>query len=58
LASRLQYEGIIAEVKHFAANNQENDPNSINEVIDERTLVESSGNTLLKEGILTAPDFN
>jgi beta-glucosidase len=36
----IQSSGIIAEVKHFAANNQENDRKTINEIIDERTLRE------------------
>ena len=48
LASRLavaniegiQSTGMIANVKHYVANNQETDRGSINEVIDERTLRE------------------
>jgi beta-glucosidase len=36
----IQSVGIIAEPKHFAANNQERDRKVINEVIDERTLRE------------------
>jgi beta-glucosidase len=36
----IQSAGVIAEVKHFAANNQENDRKTINEIIDERTLRE------------------
>jgi beta-glucosidase len=36
----IQREGIIAEVKHFAANNQENNRFAVNEIIDERTLHE------------------
>ena len=36
----IQSRGVIAEVKHFAANNQENDRKTINEIIDERTLRE------------------
>jgi len=36
----LQSDGVIAEVKHFAANNQEIDRKSVNEIIDERTLRE------------------
>jgi len=36
----IQGQGIIAEVKHYAANNQENDRKIINEIIDERTLRE------------------
>jgi beta-glucosidase len=36
----LQEQRVIAEVKHYAANNQERDRKSINEVIDERTLRE------------------
>lgn len=36
----IQARGIIAEVKHYAANNQENDRKTINEIIDERALRE------------------
>jgi beta-glucosidase len=36
----IQAQGIIANVKHYAANNQETDRNSVNAVIDERTLRE------------------
>lgn len=36
----VQRHGIIAEVKHFAANNQETNRFAVNEVIDERTLEE------------------
>jgi beta-glucosidase len=36
----IQREGIIAEVKHYAANNQENNRFNVNEVIDDRTLHE------------------
>jgi beta-glucosidase len=36
----IQNEGVIAEVKHFAANSQEKDRKTINEIIDERTLRE------------------
>jgi beta-glucosidase len=36
----LQQQGIIAEPKHYAANNQENARKTINEIIDERTLRE------------------
>lgn len=36
----VQRHGIIAEVKHFAANNQETNRFAVNEVIDERTLQE------------------
>lgn len=36
----IQSQGLIAEVKHYAANNQENARNTINELIDERTLRE------------------
>lgn len=36
----IQAAGIIAEPKHYAANNQEHDRKTINEVIDERTLRE------------------
>jgi beta-glucosidase len=36
----IQSQGVIAEVKHYDANNQEADRKTINEVIDERTLRE------------------
>ena len=36
----IQGQGMIAEVKHFAANNQETDRKTINEIVDERTLRE------------------
>ena len=36
----IQSAGIIAEPKHYDANNQEHDRKTINEVIDERTLRE------------------
>lgn len=36
----IQDQGVIAEVKHYDANNQETDRNGINEIIDERTLRE------------------
>lgn len=36
----IQKQHVIAEVKHFAANSQENDRKTINEFIDERTLHE------------------
>ena len=36
----IQQQGVIAELKHFAANSQENHRKTINEVIDERTLRE------------------
>jgi beta-glucosidase len=36
----VQSEGIMAEVKHFAANNQENQRKTINVSVDERTLRE------------------
>jgi beta-glucosidase len=36
----MQQHGVIAEVKHFACNNQETDRKTINEVVDERTLRE------------------
>lgn len=36
----IQKQGVIAEVKHYAANSQETDRKTINEVIDERTLRE------------------
>jgi len=38
----IQAEGIIAEVKHYAANNQETNRKTISEIIDERTLRERS----------------
>ena len=36
----IQKEGVMANVKHYAANNQERDRLNINEIIDERTLRE------------------
>jgi beta-glucosidase len=36
----IQSHGVIANVKHFAANNQETDRDSVNELIDPRTLQE------------------
>lgn len=36
----IQKEGVMANVKHYAANNQETDRLKINEIIDERTLRE------------------
>jgi beta-glucosidase len=36
----IQSQGVIADVKHFAANNQETDRSTVNELIDERTLHE------------------
>ncbi len=36
----IQSQGIIAEVKHYAANNQENNRFAVNEVVDDRTLHE------------------
>lgn len=36
----IQKEGVIAEVKHYAANSQEADRKTVNEIIDERTLRE------------------
>jgi beta-glucosidase len=36
----IQGQGVIADVKHYAANNQEIDRNTINELIDDRTLHE------------------
>ncbi|GAA4623483.1 glycoside hydrolase family 3 C-terminal domain-containing protein [Actinoallomurus vinaceus] len=36
----IQAQGVIAEIKHYAANNQETDRKTINEVIDERALRE------------------
>src|SRR5690348_6091953 len=58
--------GIIAEPKHYAANNQERDRKTVNEVIDERTLREiylPAFEAVVKEGdagaIMTAyPSIN
>ncbi len=36
----IQEQGVMAEPKHYAANNQETDRKKINEIIDERTLRE------------------
>lgn len=36
----IEAQGIIAEVKHYAANNQEADRKTVNEIVDERTLRE------------------
>ncbi|OLB75405.1 MAG: glycosyl hydrolase, partial [Actinobacteria bacterium 13_2_20CM_2_71_6] len=36
----VQAQGVLAEAKHYAANNQENQRKTINEIIDERTLRE------------------
>jgi beta-glucosidase len=36
----IQQQGVMAEVKHFSANSQENNRKTINETIDERTLRE------------------
>src|SRR5262249_50939144 len=36
----IQSQGVIANAKHFAANNQETDRTTVNELIDERTLHE------------------
>jgi beta-glucosidase len=36
----IQSQGIIAEAKHYAANNQEADRKTVNEIVDERTLRE------------------
>jgi len=49
----IQHEGIMANVKHYAANNQENGRGSINVVVDERTLREiylPAFETAVKEG--------
>jgi beta-glucosidase len=49
----IQSQGIIANVKHFAANNQEQDRGSVNAEIDERTLREiylSAFEASVKEG--------
>ncbi|HEY0805634.1 MAG TPA: glycoside hydrolase family 3 C-terminal domain-containing protein, partial [Pseudonocardiaceae bacterium] len=36
----IQSQGVIAEVKHYAVNNQENNRFAVNEVVDQRTLHE------------------
>jgi beta-glucosidase len=36
----IQSQGIVAEVKHYAANNQETNRGTINEIIDDRTMHE------------------
>jgi len=36
----IQQQDVISEIKHFAANNQENHRKTINEIVDERTLRE------------------
>jgi beta-glucosidase len=36
----IQAQGVLAEVKHYAANNQETNRKTVNELIDERTLRE------------------
>jgi beta-glucosidase len=36
----IQSQGVIAEVKHYAANNQETNRGTINEIIDDRTMHE------------------
>jgi beta-glucosidase len=36
----MQSQGIVATVKHYAANNQETERNTINEIVDERALRE------------------
>jgi beta-glucosidase len=36
----IQSQGILANVKHFAANNQETNRRTVNEIVDERTLRE------------------
>lgn len=49
----IQSEGIIANVKHYAANNQENNRSKVNVIVDERTLHEiylPAFETSVKEG--------
>ncbi len=36
----IQAEGVIAEIKHYACNNQESNRKTVNEIVDERTLRE------------------
>jgi len=53
----IQREGVIAEVKHYAANSQEADRKTVNEVIDERTLREiylPAFEAAVKRGIVAA----
>jgi beta-glucosidase len=49
----IQSQGVIANVKHYAANNQENNRGKVNAVVDERTLHEiylSAFEAAVKEG--------
>src|SRR5256885_4337376 len=53
----IQKQGVLAEVKHFAANNQEANRKTINEIIDERTLREiylPAFETTVKQGDVAA----
>jgi len=58
----IQSEGIIAEVKHYAANNQEPNRFAVNEVIDDRTLTANLDDhvrcvlaTMLRFGLFERP---